>query len=86
MFLYVIKVATVCSPRLSRRIKRIDMAAKLGRTGQRLLPRLLCSGKIPGLQVTTDMYIECYNIVSVDDVSNCEMYVEVLAELHKASG
>ncbi len=32
------------------------------------------------------VHLTVTHIVSVDDVSNCEMYVEVLAELHKASG
>jgi head-tail adaptor len=39
---------------------------------------------IPGLTITTDMFIICdderYNIVSVEDVKGRGMYVEVLAE------
>jgi head-tail adaptor len=45
--------------------------------------------RIPGLTVTTAMHIEYenqrYNIVSVDDVRNRCMYIEVLAELVTAS-
>ncbi len=45
--------------------------------------------KIPNITVNTDMRIVCggerYNIVSVDDVRNRGMYVEVLAEKVTAS-
>jgi head-tail adaptor len=40
--------------------------------------------KIPGLKVTTEMVIACedsrYQILSVEDVRNRGMYIEVLAE------
>ncbi len=45
--------------------------------------------KIPGITVTTAMYIECdgerFNIVSVDDIRNRGMYIEALTELTTAS-
>jgi SPP1 family predicted phage head-tail adaptor len=45
--------------------------------------------KIPGVTVTTDMFILCdgdkYNIVNVEDVKGRGMYIETLAERASAS-
>jgi head-tail adaptor len=46
--------------------------------------------KVPGVQIKTDMVISCdsgrYNIVSVEDVKDRQMYIEVLCEKVVPSG
>lgn len=45
--------------------------------------------KIPGIEITTDLFITCedgrYNILSAEDIKGRGMYVEVLAEKIEAS-
>lgn len=45
--------------------------------------------KIPGIEITTDLFITCgdgrYNILSAEDIKGRGMYVEVLCEKIEAS-